>query len=72
MAVSSGCSLLPKEEEEEIVPIVKPPQLSKKPEYVVKTDTLETKVRGSGKLMATVKKTCILPMRTAAASKMLP
>ncbi|WP_375256450.1 efflux RND transporter periplasmic adaptor subunit [Paenibacillus sp. JMULE4] len=54
LAVSSGCSLLPKEEEEEIVPIVKPPQLSKKPEYVVKTDTLETKVRGSGKLMATV------------------
>lgn len=54
LAVSSGCSLLPKEEEEEIIPIVKPPQLSKKPEYVVKTDTLETKVRGSGKLMATV------------------
>lgn len=54
LAVSSGCSLLPKEEEEEIVPIVKPPQLSKKPEYEVRTDTLETKVRGSGKLMATV------------------
>ncbi|MCZ8518825.1 efflux RND transporter periplasmic adaptor subunit [Paenibacillus caseinilyticus] len=54
LAVTSGCSLLPKEEEEEALPAIKPPQLSKKPEYEVKTQTLETKVRGSGKLMATV------------------
>ncbi|TVY09666.1 efflux RND transporter periplasmic adaptor subunit [Paenibacillus cremeus] len=54
LLVSSGCSLLPKEEVEETLPAITPPKLSKKPEYVVKTDTLETKVRGSGKLMATV------------------
>ncbi|MFD0697290.1 efflux RND transporter periplasmic adaptor subunit [Paenibacillus sp. GCM10027628] len=49
---ASGCSLLPKEQEEEALPTINPPKLSKKPEYVVKTDTLETKVRGSGRLMA--------------------
>ncbi len=54
LAVTAGCSVLPKEEEEETLPAIQPPKLSKKPEYVVKTDTLETKVRGSGKLMATV------------------
>ncbi|WP_425464848.1 efflux RND transporter periplasmic adaptor subunit [Paenibacillus piri] len=53
MAVSSGCSILPKEDEEETLPAITPPKLSKKPEYVVKTDTLETKVRGSGRMMAT-------------------
>ncbi|AFH64452.2 transporter [Paenibacillus mucilaginosus K02] len=54
LMLTSGCSLLPKEAEEEVLPEIKPPQLSKKPEYEVKTQTLETKVRGSGKLMATV------------------
>jgi membrane fusion protein, macrolide-specific efflux system len=49
---ASGCSLLPKEQVEESLPTINPPKLSKKPEYVVKTDTLETKVRGSGRLMA--------------------
>jgi macrolide-specific efflux system membrane fusion protein len=53
LAFGSGCSVLPKEDEEEKLPVIAPPKLSKKPEYVVKTDTLETKVRGSGKLMAT-------------------
>jgi macrolide-specific efflux system membrane fusion protein len=53
LAVGSGCSVLPKEDEEETLPSITPPKLSKKPEYVVKTDTLETKVRGSGRLMAT-------------------
>ncbi|WP_028549343.1 efflux RND transporter periplasmic adaptor subunit [Paenibacillus sp. UNC451MF] len=53
LTVSSGCSLLPKEAEEETLPTITPPKLSKKPEYVVKTETLETKVRGSGKLMGT-------------------
>lgn len=50
--VTSGCSLLPKEQEEEALPSINPPKLSKKPEYTVKTETLETKVRGSGRLMA--------------------
>lgn len=53
LALNSGCSLLPKEAEEETLPAVNPPKLSKKPEFVVKTDTLETKVRGSGRLMGT-------------------
>jgi macrolide-specific efflux system membrane fusion protein len=52
LLLSAGCSLLPKEQEEETLPTINPPKLSKKPEYVVKTDTLETKVRGSGRLMA--------------------
>ncbi|MDD9270073.1 efflux RND transporter periplasmic adaptor subunit [Paenibacillus sp. GCM10023248] len=49
---ATGCSLLPKEQEEEALPTINPPKLSKKPEYTVKTETLETKVRGSGRLMA--------------------
>jgi macrolide-specific efflux system membrane fusion protein len=52
LLLTSGCSLLPKEQEEEKLPTINPPKLSKKPEYEVKTQTLETKVRGSGKLMA--------------------
>jgi membrane fusion protein, macrolide-specific efflux system len=53
LAVTSGCALLPSEDAEEALPTIKPPQLSKKPEYTVKTETLTTKVRGSGKLMST-------------------
>lgn len=52
-AAVSGCALLPKEEAEEALPTINPPKLSKKPEYAVKTETLTTKVRGSGKLMST-------------------
>lgn len=48
-----GCSLLPEEDEEEVLPPITPPKLSQKPEYIVKTASLETKVRGVGKLMAT-------------------
>jgi macrolide-specific efflux system membrane fusion protein len=50
---TSGCSLLPKENNEEVIPVISPPKISKKPEYAVKTDTIETSVRGSGKIMAT-------------------
>ncbi|WP_127579672.1 efflux RND transporter periplasmic adaptor subunit [Paenibacillus koleovorans] len=53
LLAATGCSLLPKEDEEEALPSISPPKLSKKPEYTVKTETLETRVRGSGKLMAT-------------------
>jgi membrane fusion protein, macrolide-specific efflux system len=49
---ASGCALLPEEEAEEALPTINPPKLSKKPEYPVRTDTLVTKVRGSGKLMS--------------------
>lgn len=54
LALSSGCSLLPKEDEEEALPAITPPQLSKKPEYIVKTETLVFDVPLSGKLMSTV------------------
>lgn len=50
---TTGCSLLPKEGEEEAIPTINPPKLSKKPEYTAKTETLETRVRASGRLMAT-------------------
>jgi len=53
LAFAPGCSLLPKEAEEETLPPVNPPKLSKKPEFVVKQEPLESKVRGSGKLMGT-------------------
>jgi membrane fusion protein, macrolide-specific efflux system len=53
LLLSTGCSLLPKEGVEEVLPAINAPKLSKKPEYTAKTETLETKVRGSGKLMAT-------------------
>jgi len=52
LLASTGCSLLPKEAEEEALPTINPPKLSQKPTYDVKTDTLETKVRGVGKMMA--------------------
>lgn len=52
LVLTSGCSLLPKEDEEEVLPAINPPKLSKKPEYTVKTDTLITKVNGSGRLMS--------------------
>jgi macrolide-specific efflux system membrane fusion protein len=53
LVVTSGCGLLPKENNEEAIPLISPPKISKKPEYAVKTDTIETNVRGSGKIMAT-------------------
>ncbi len=49
---ASGCSLLPSEEEEEVLPEINPPQISKKPEYAVTTATLETKVQVIGKLIS--------------------
>ncbi|MBO9604509.1 MAG: efflux RND transporter periplasmic adaptor subunit [Paenibacillaceae bacterium] len=52
LLLASGCSLLPKEGEEEALPTINPPKLSQKPTYIVKTETLETKVRGNGKMMS--------------------
>jgi len=48
----SGCSLLPKEKEEEVLPEIKPPQISQKPEYAVQTKTLETTVSVMGKVIS--------------------
>lgn len=50
--LASGCSLLPDEEEEEVLPSIAPAQISKKPEYEVTTATLETKVQVIGKLLS--------------------
>lgn len=52
LVFASGCSLLPKEAEEEVLPEIAPPQISKKPEYEVTTATLETKVQVIGKLIS--------------------
>jgi macrolide-specific efflux system membrane fusion protein len=62
LALSAGCSLLPKEAEEEVLPPITPPKLSAKPEYPVQTATLETKIRGSGKLMSTKEETLYFPL----------
>ncbi|PYE45707.1 biotin/lipoyl-binding protein [Paenibacillus barcinonensis] len=52
VATMSGCSLLPSESEEEVLPPITAPTISKKPEYEVRTETLEKKVSGSGKMMS--------------------
>jgi macrolide-specific efflux system membrane fusion protein len=49
----AGCSLLPDEPEEEYLEEIALPQISKKPEYEVTTQTLETTVSGSGRLLST-------------------
>jgi len=57
LALSGGCALLPPEEQEEVLPTITAPQISKKPEYEVTTATLETKVTANGKLMASREET---------------
>jgi macrolide-specific efflux system membrane fusion protein len=52
LALTSGCSLLPKEDEEEVLPTITPPKLSEKPTYEVLTQTMEEKVQGIGKMMS--------------------
>ncbi|CAM2825565.1 efflux RND transporter periplasmic adaptor subunit [Paenibacillus sediminis] len=52
LLLTAGCSLLPKENEEEVLPEITAPTISKKPEYEVRKETLETKVSGIGKLMS--------------------
>lgn len=44
--------MLPKEQEEEVLPEINPPQISKKPEYEVTTANLETKVPVIGKVIS--------------------
>jgi len=48
----SGCSLLPDEKEEEVLPEIKPPQISQKPVYDVTTKTLENSVQVMGKVIS--------------------
>lgn len=52
MVTTAGCSLLPDEQMEEEIPVITPPTISKKPEYEVRTETIELSVKGSGKLMS--------------------
>lgn len=52
LAASTGCSLLPNEESEEDLPVITPPTISKKPEYEVRTETIELSVSAVGKIMS--------------------
>jgi len=52
LAATSGCSLLPKEAEEEVLPTITPPKLSQKPTYDVRIERMERKVQGIGKIMS--------------------
>jgi macrolide-specific efflux system membrane fusion protein len=49
----SGCSLLPDEPEEEVLPEIKPPVISQKPTYEVRLETIETRVSANGRIMST-------------------
>lgn len=49
---TSGCSLLPKEKDEEVLPEIIPAQISKKPEYEVTTGNLVQGVPLTGKLIS--------------------
>ncbi|MGG6309964.1 efflux RND transporter periplasmic adaptor subunit [Paenibacillus macerans] len=52
LVASTGCSLLPNEGEEEDLPVITPPTISKKPEYEVRTETIELSVSAVGKIMS--------------------
>jgi macrolide-specific efflux system membrane fusion protein len=49
---TTGCGLLPQEEEKEKVPIIHTPKIAQKPEYPVTKGTIEVSVSGSGKLLS--------------------
>lgn len=44
--------MLPNEDEEEVLPVITPPTISKKPEYDVRSETIELSVSAVGKLMS--------------------
>ncbi|WP_019636200.1 efflux RND transporter periplasmic adaptor subunit [Paenibacillus fonticola] len=49
---ASGCGLLPNEEEEEDIPVITPPTISKKPEYEVRKEPIELQVKATGKILS--------------------
>lgn len=49
---ASGCGLLPNEEEEEDLPIITPPTISKKPEHKVRKEPVELDVKATGKILS--------------------
>lgn len=54
MLAVSGCSLAPEASNAELIELIEPPKLSKKPEYTVAKADIETKVSGTGKLLSSV------------------
>ncbi|MEK4511826.1 efflux RND transporter periplasmic adaptor subunit [Paenibacillus sp. FSL K6-2524] len=52
LLTASGCSLLPNEQQEEDLPVITPPTVSKKPEYEVRLGPIEKSVTAVGKLMS--------------------
>ncbi len=52
LLTAGGCGLLPEEQEEEVLPAITPPTISKKPEYDVTTATLEKTVSSVGKMLS--------------------
>lgn len=52
LVTSTGCSLLPNEDEEEVLPVITPPTISKKPEYEVRSEPIEIAVKAVGKIMS--------------------
>lgn len=52
LITSTGCSLLPNEDEEEALPIITPPTIAKKPEYEVKLGSIVLPVKAVGKIMS--------------------
>lgn len=52
MLLTSACSLLPDEEQEEVLPTITAPAISKKPEYEVKKEQWISMVSASGKIMS--------------------
>jgi macrolide-specific efflux system membrane fusion protein len=52
LVMVAGCGLLPKEDEEEEMPVIKAPTISKRPEYTVTKETLKKTVTAVGKLMS--------------------
>lgn len=50
VAATSACSIFPKEAEEEEVPIIEPPKISKKPETVVTRGDIQIVAKGSGSM----------------------
>lgn len=52
LLATSGCALLPNEDEEEDIPVITPPTISKKPEYEVKKGPIVIDVDAVGKIMS--------------------
>lgn len=52
LLLAAGCGLAPPAPEAELINLIEPPKLSKKPEFTVARATIETKATATGKLMS--------------------